>query len=56
MMGQNIVPRGYDMLADTLEPEAVEAKLESIREVVQTCVAQMPSHQDFIDRNCSAFA
>jgi tryptophan halogenase len=55
MMGQNIVPRGYDMLADTLEPEAVESKLENIRRVVETCVAQMPSHQDFIDRNCSAF-
>jgi tryptophan 7-halogenase len=52
--GQNIIPRGYEPLADTLNADAVKANLDNIRAVVAECVRAMPMHQDFIDRNCRA--
>jgi len=55
MMGQNIVPRGYDPMADSLDPQKVKTNLDDIRAVVGKCVDAMPKHQEFIDKNCSAF-
>ncbi|HEY4077844.1 MAG TPA: tryptophan halogenase family protein [Rhizomicrobium sp.] len=56
MIGQNVRPRGYEPMVDTLDPAKVMANLEDIRKVVRECAAAMPLHQEFIDRNCSAFA
>jgi len=55
MIGQNILPRGYDPMADSFAPQKVEANLDDIRAVVKKCAADMPTHQQFIDKNCSAF-
>ncbi len=53
MIGQNIVPHGYDPLADSLDPQKIKANLDDIRAVIRKCAAAMPSHQEFIDKNCS---
>jgi tryptophan 7-halogenase len=55
MIGQNIIPRGYDPMADTLDPQKIKANLDDIRAVVRKSADAMPGHQDFIDKNCSAF-
>lgn len=54
MNGQGIMPVGYEPLADTLDDRVIENNLDNIRGVVRTCAGKMPSHQQFIDENCSA--
>ena len=54
MIGQHIVPVAYHPLVD-LVADAELAKLgESVRGVVASCVAVMPSHEQFIARCCQA--
>ncbi|MGH8269447.1 MAG: tryptophan halogenase family protein, partial [Steroidobacteraceae bacterium] len=48
MVGQNIMPRRYDPLVDTLDPHKVQSRLEELRSSVRECVEAMPSHWDFI--------
>ena len=55
MIGQNIIPRSYDPLTDTLDPQKIKANLDDIRDVVLRCAKAMPRHQEFIDQNCSSF-
>lgn len=54
MLGQNISPRSYDPLADTLDSALMIRNIENIRKVVAECAAAMPMHQDYIDRHCKA--
>ena len=54
MIGQAIRPRGYEPTVDTLGDAAILNNLTDISAVVKRCVDAMPSHQDFIDRNCAA--
>jgi len=53
-IGNNILPRGYDPMADILDPQMIKANLDDIRAVIARCVDAMPAHQDFIDRHCPA--
>jgi tryptophan halogenase len=53
MVGQNIMPRSYDPIVDSLDPEKIAANLDSIRARVRCSVEAMPSHQDFIGRHCA---
>ena len=54
MIGQHIIPAAYHPLVD-LVADAELAKLgESVRGVVASCVAVMPSHEQFIARCCQA--
>lgn len=48
MVGQNIIPRRYDPLVDTLEPDRILARLTELRTSVRDSVEAMPSHWDFI--------
>ena len=52
--GQNIAPRHYDPLADTLDPVKVNANLDDIRGVIARAADAMPAHEEFIRRNCAA--
>jgi tryptophan halogenase len=52
-VGQNIIPRSYDPMVDSLDPTKIQSKLGEIRESVRRCAAAMPSHQDFIDQQCA---
>ena len=54
MIGQAIRPRGYEPTVDTLTEQQVRTSLDDIRNVVNRCVAAMPMHQEFIDKNCRA--
>ena len=54
MIGQNIVPRSYDPMTDSLDPQKIRAKLDDMRSMIKRCADAMPAHQDFIDKNCSA--
>ena len=52
LVGQRIVPTGYHPLVDAVpEPELMKLA-ESVRNVVASCVAAMPMHEQFIDRYC----
>ena len=51
-VGQNVIPSGYDPLADTLDPQQVKANLDDIHAVIRRCAQDMPRHQDFINQHC----
>lgn len=51
MIGQNIVPRRYDPLVDTLDPDKIQSRLQELRTDIERCVESMPSHWDFIESN-----
>ncbi|GAB2505423.1 tryptophan 7-halogenase [Pseudoxanthomonas sangjuensis] len=54
MLGQRILPRGYHPIVDEMPEDKLVQFVERVRQVVASCVATMPPHQDFIDRNCKA--
>lgn len=54
LIGQNVMPEGYDPLADTLDDKVINDNLQNIREVVRRCAESMPAHQEFINQNCKA--
>ncbi len=48
MIGQNILPRGYDPLVDSAgEPQKIKANLDDIRAVVRKCAEAMPHAPGF---------
>lgn len=53
-LGQGVVPRGYDPLADLKTDAEVAAFLDNIETVIRKCVAVMPSHADYVARHCPA--
>ena len=54
MIGQGIVPTGYHPLVDAVSDADLLAMTEGVRQVVASCVAAMPTHEQFIDRYCRA--
>ncbi|WP_049722814.1 tryptophan halogenase family protein [Gilvimarinus polysaccharolyticus] len=54
MYGQGIVPRGYHSLVDNIPEDELQERLEGIRSVISQSVDYMPTHQEFIDKNCRA--
>jgi tryptophan 7-halogenase len=54
LIGQGIVPTGYHPLVDAVSDRDVELLGESVRSVIASCVAAMPSHEQFIERCCQA--
>jgi len=48
MIGQNIVPRRYDPLVDSVEQHKIHTRLEELRTGVERSVASMPAHWDFL--------
>jgi tryptophan halogenase len=53
LTAQGVTPRRHDPLADTLDPVVVAAALENIKVVVGDCTRAMPTHQEFIKKNCA---
>ena len=56
MIGQGIEPKDYDPLVDQMPDTDLPKFLNSVREVVSKNVDLMPTHQQFIDRECRAAA
>ncbi len=54
MIGQKIFPRGYDPLTDSLDEDRIATTLDDIRTVVKRAAEAMPTHQAFIDANCTS--
>jgi len=48
MMGQNLMPRGYDRRADALREDELVRKASAVREAVLKAVRETPEHADFI--------
>lgn len=54
MYGQGIVPKGYHSLVDNMPEDELKKRFESIKAVISRSVEHMPSHQEFINKNCRA--
>jgi tryptophan 7-halogenase len=54
MLGQGIDPQRYDPLVDAVPAREAAAVLSGIRTVIARTAEAMPTHQQFIDRNCRA--
>jgi tryptophan halogenase len=52
--GQRVMPTAYDPLADAIGGEDLKARLQSVREQIQTAVVHMPTHEEFLQRYCPA--
>jgi tryptophan 7-halogenase len=55
-VGQEVLPSGYDPLADRLTAQKAQWALDEVRGVTAACAATMPLHQDFIAQHCAAAA
>ena len=53
-LGQNILPRGYDPMADSIDPGEAARKLAELKAAVRRTAESMPAHQAFIERFCDA--
>jgi tryptophan halogenase len=53
MHGQRMRVSGYHPLVDLYSEEKISEYLGNIRGVIGNCVKAMPTHQDFIARNCA---
>ncbi len=56
MIGQGILPRRHHPAADTVAAAQYAEFLNNIRTVIQTAVARMDSHAEFIATHCAAAA
>jgi tryptophan halogenase len=56
LLGQGIVPNGYDPLVDGLSLEDIRRNLAGLRTAILTTAQALPTHQAFIARACKAEA
>jgi tryptophan halogenase len=54
LLGQNVTPRRYDPLVDSLDQEIVRGQLERLSDLVRRTAQAMPTHEAFIARYCAA--
>jgi tryptophan halogenase len=54
LLGQGIEPRSYDPLADGLDVAEVRRHLAAMKRTIRQAVEAMPTHAEFIARNCQA--
>lgn len=52
LLGQNIVPEGYNPLIDAIEFEQIEQSLDSMHHSIAKAVANMPNHSQFLNKYC----
>ena len=51
-IGQNIVPRGYHPLVDTVAEPRIEEFLANVRQTIHRCVENMPGHAEYVAQHC----
>jgi tryptophan halogenase len=56
MLGQGVIPQGYDPLVDVRSEAQIAQYLGNIENVIGKCVDVMPSHADFVAKYCDAKA
>jgi tryptophan halogenase len=54
MHGQGLVPKRYHPLANAMPDAELDQRLSEVHHTWAKCLESMPSHQDFIDKNCRA--
>lgn len=54
MMGQNLSPARYDQMADALQAAELREFMANLKTIMKGVVSRLPSHADFIARNCAA--
>jgi len=54
MLGQGITPERYHRYATAMSDQDLTRFLGALKGSIEQAVAQMPSHQDFLDRYCKA--
>ncbi len=53
MVGQGLMPKGYDPLVDSIEEKQAMQMLAKMGKVFRDTADQMPSHAEFIAHNCA---
>jgi tryptophan halogenase len=54
LIGQMIQPRHYDPLVDVSDVAEVRGRLQQMRILIEKTASAMPTHEEFIARNCRA--
>lgn len=54
LLGQGIVPRGYDPLVDLKSNDEIAQFMGNVRGVIRKCVDLMPAHSDYVAKVCPA--
>jgi tryptophan halogenase len=54
MLGQGIVPAGYHPLADRVTTDQLNGFLGNIKRIIGSAVDKLPTHDDWVSRNCAA--
>ncbi len=54
MLGQGIKPAHWDPLADVIPLEELQKRADGLRLRLEQAIASMPTHAEFIERNCKA--
>lgn len=54
MLGQGIMPASHDPMADAMSEEQLGEFLGNVRLLIEGAVGRLPSHEEFIARNCAA--
>ena len=54
MVGQGLKPRGHDPLVDVMPLDELRERMEHIKIVISNSATKMPTHWDFIAKNCAA--
>lgn len=50
--GQNIEPVRYHPIADHISDQELASRMTQLEQVIGNCINVMPSHQEFIEKNC----
>ncbi len=56
MVGQGLLPRGYDPMVDVMSDDELRRRMAEIKSVIAKSAEVMPDHFDFIRANCDAMA
>jgi tryptophan halogenase len=56
MMGQNILPVRYDHMADAMPEADLDEFLANLKIIMGSVVDRLPTHAEFLARNCAAVA
>jgi len=54
MIGQRVMPRAYHPLVDQLDDSELAGFVDGMQNLMQRCVDAMPTHAEFIAKNCAA--
>jgi tryptophan 7-halogenase len=54
MLGQGIMPKAFHPFVSTIAPNDKDQYLQNIRQIMENAAMQLPSHSDFIAKNCAA--